>query len=120
MTATATATPYGYCPTCGAPGKYRERRFNGDDHCENGHAYPSKSALTSPPPDTTPTKVALPPVRTYSIMSDAVERGIAYGYNRAHKHTDKPAEETIRQQIHDAVMLELTEVFDFGDEGDES
>lgn len=30
MTATATATPYGYCPTCGAPGKYRERRFNGD------------------------------------------------------------------------------------------
>lgn len=36
---------YGYCPTCRAPGKARERRPDGDDICENGHKYPSKSAI---------------------------------------------------------------------------
>jgi hypothetical protein len=41
--------PYGYCPTCGARGARRERCPNGNDHCENGHAYPSRDALTSPP-----------------------------------------------------------------------
>lgn len=37
--------PYGYCPTCGAAGVWRERRPNGDDKCSNGHSYPSKLAL---------------------------------------------------------------------------
>lgn len=37
--------PYGFCPTCKAPGKARERRLDGNDVCENGHKYPSKSAL---------------------------------------------------------------------------
>lgn len=36
--------PYGYCPTCGAPGIARERRLNGNDQCEKGHDYPSSSA----------------------------------------------------------------------------
>lgn len=36
---------YGYCPKCGAPGKQRERRPNGNDICENGHEYPSRDAL---------------------------------------------------------------------------
>lgn len=40
---------YGYCPHCGAPGKNRERRINGNDTCENGHVYPSKSSLKEPP-----------------------------------------------------------------------
>lgn len=35
---------YGYCPICGRPGKQRERRPNGNDHCEDGHIYPSASA----------------------------------------------------------------------------
>lgn len=35
---------YGYCPMCGAKGVSRERRPNGDDKCEHGHAYPSLSA----------------------------------------------------------------------------
>lgn len=39
---------YGYCPKCGAPGKLRERRLNGDDICENQHRYPSASALSVP------------------------------------------------------------------------
>jgi hypothetical protein len=36
--------PYGYCPICGSPGRYRERRPNGNDKCHNGHTYPSRSA----------------------------------------------------------------------------
>jgi hypothetical protein len=35
----------GYCPICLAPGKLRERRIDGNDICENGHEYPSKSVL---------------------------------------------------------------------------
>lgn len=35
---------YGFCPICGAPGKMRERRMNGNDVCENKHTYPSASA----------------------------------------------------------------------------
>lgn len=41
--------PYGYCPTCGALGRARERRPNGDDLCDNGHKYPSASAVNIPP-----------------------------------------------------------------------
>lgn len=40
---------YGYCPKCGAPGVMRERQPFGDDVCENGHQYPSKSALEEKP-----------------------------------------------------------------------
>lgn len=39
-----TAAVYGYCPHCGAPGKSRERRLNGNDTCEAGHVYPTRSA----------------------------------------------------------------------------
>lgn len=45
---TAGNAPYGYCPDCGAPGVTRERRLNGNDYCENGHPYPSSSALDAP------------------------------------------------------------------------
>lgn len=42
---------YGFCPVCGAQGRDRERRPNGNDTCENGHVYPSRSARSSPPSD---------------------------------------------------------------------
>lgn len=42
-----TPAPYGYCPTCGGLGLSRERRPNGNDRCENGHEYPSRSSVTS-------------------------------------------------------------------------
>lgn len=38
------SSPYGYCPVCGASGKMRERRMDGNDTCTNGHTYPSKNA----------------------------------------------------------------------------
>lgn len=42
--------PYGYCPTCGAPGVTRERRPGGDDTCSGNpsHTYPSASAAEQP------------------------------------------------------------------------
>jgi hypothetical protein len=39
---------YGFCPKCGARGKSRERRPNGNDTCENGHTYAISRALTNP------------------------------------------------------------------------
>lgn len=41
----AIESPYGFCPTCGAPGRTRERRPDGNDTCNNGHKYPSRSAI---------------------------------------------------------------------------
>jgi hypothetical protein len=41
-------TPYGYCPTCKAPGIKRERRPDGNDMCINWHVYPSITALKEP------------------------------------------------------------------------
>jgi hypothetical protein len=49
----------------------------------------------------------------YTLAAEAVEAGIAYGWQRAHKHTDTPDPETIRSEIERAVMNELAERFTF-------
>lgn len=46
----------------------------------------------------------------YKILSRAVEEGIVYGWNRAHKHTDAPGEEAIKDEMERAVMNEICEV----------
>ena len=51
--------------------------------------------------------------KTYTILERAVEEGIQYGWNRAHKHTDKPEPEQMRYEIAAAVMLAIDEVFEF-------
>jgi hypothetical protein len=50
-------------------------------------------------------------VDTYKIVARAVEEGINYGWNRAHKHTETPNEQHIKQEIENAVMNSLTEIF---------
>lgn len=40
---------YGYCPKCGNPGLYRERRLNGDDTCLKGCKYKSSEAVKTKP-----------------------------------------------------------------------
>jgi hypothetical protein len=52
-------------------------------------------------------------MRVYSIIEEAVERGVNYGMHRAYKHVDNPSEEAIKQAINDAVMNSLSEVVDF-------
>jgi hypothetical protein len=51
--------------------------------------------------------------KTYSLLERCVEDGAARGYRRAHKHTDNPNEEAICENVVDAIMLELSEWFDF-------
>lgn len=49
----------------------------------------------------------------YAIIERAIDEGITAGWRRAHKHLDNPSEETIASEIHNAIMLNLTEVIDF-------
>lgn len=49
----------------------------------------------------------------YAVLERAVEEGLAYGWQRAHKHTDKPSEDTIRCAIAEAVMNAIGEVMMF-------
>lgn len=53
--------------------------------------------------------------RAYTIIEQAVERGISIGWNRAHKHTDKPEKDTAVEQVSMAVMNELGEIMEFGE-----
>ena len=52
-------------------------------------------------------------VRAYPVLSRSVEEGVAYGWRRAHKHTESPDEEAIRDHIVTAVLNEICEYFDF-------
>lgn len=54
--------------------------------------------------------------KEFALMSRCVEDGVAYGYTRAHKHTDTPTEEEIRRAIYDAVLNEICDCF-YLDEG---
>lgn len=52
-------------------------------------------------------------VKAYPVLVHAVEAGVAYGYHRAFKHTEKPTEAQIIEQVADAVITEICEAFDF-------
>jgi len=54
-------------------------------------------------------------VKTYSIVSSAVERGLQLGYQRAHKHTDHPDQSSLLYHIQDEIMNALCEDVDFDD-----
>jgi hypothetical protein len=54
-------------------------------------------------------------VNEYKVMDDAVQNGIEYGWNRAHKHTDTPSEDVIKNEIREAIMLMICENFKFED-----
>lgn len=55
--------------------------------------------------------------KDFKILVRCVEDGVAYGYSRAHKHTDTPTDEVVRDQIENAVIDEICEWFYF-DESD--
>ena len=48
-------------------------------------------------------------VRAYDALRRAVEEGAAYGWRRAHKHTDTHGEEAIVDQIVQGVLNEICE-----------
>jgi hypothetical protein len=51
--------------------------------------------------------------KEYNVMQMAVSAGVEYGYNRAHKHTDSPSEDQIKEFIIKAVMDDICEWFVF-------
>ena len=52
-------------------------------------------------------------LKVYPLIVQAVETGVNRGWTRAHKHTNKPGEEAIRDTIAEAVIGELCELLDF-------
>ena len=55
-------------------------------------------------------------VRAYDVLRRAIEEGVEYGWRRAHKHTDSPDAETIKDQVVTGILNEVCEYFDFDDE----
>ncbi len=49
----------------------------------------------------------------YNVLERCIEDGIEGGWNKAHKHTDTPSEEEIKQQIEHYIMLSICEMFKF-------
>ena len=58
-------------------------------------------------------------IRAYTIVADAIERGIEVGINRAYKHSDERLSDADREKLLDhvsrAIMAQLDEVIDWGD-----
>jgi len=55
-------------------------------------------------------------VKIYQLIERIVEQGTEAGYDRAHKHTDTPNEETIKQCIEQYIMHGFDDAFLFGPE----
>lgn len=45
------------------------------------------------------------------IIDLCIETGIDLGFQRAHKHTDQPDHEHIKQQVYQAIWQELDQLF---------
>lgn len=58
-------------------------------------------------------------VDPYAVISRAVEEGISYGVNRAHKHTDTPSRDDIADAVYRGVMNALCEVVNWESDIDE-
>lgn len=52
-------------------------------------------------------------VNEYKVLMEAVEQGVHYGWNRAHKHDDNPSPATIKNQIEQEVLTQICEYFEF-------
>lgn len=50
--------------------------------------------------------------RTYAVLARAVEDGVSYGWQRAHKHSETPDAETVMEQIIHGVLTEICEWFE--------
>lgn len=53
-------------------------------------------------------------LNAYAVISDHLEPTIMAGVNRVYKHSDNPSREQIAEEVHRYVMIELSELLDFG------
>lgn len=49
----------------------------------------------------------------YAILNDCVSNGIEAGWNKAHKHTDRPTADHVKDMILNYIMNEIGEKFKF-------
>jgi hypothetical protein len=49
----------------------------------------------------------------YEILQHAIEIGIEYGWNRAHKHTDEPIKEHLLSEIENGIWENIHNYFNF-------
>jgi hypothetical protein len=56
--------------------------------------------------------------KTHLVLEMCIKSGIDWGWSRAHKHTDNPNENLIKQEIENAIELEIYEWFDMGERDD--
>jgi hypothetical protein len=54
--------------------------------------------------------------KEYEVLCMAVENGVNYGYNRAHKHVEFPNEEEVKGAMYNAILGEILTWFKFDDE----
>jgi len=52
-------------------------------------------------------------LNAYTLIERAVGEGVSYGWHRAHKHTDKPGETVIKENLEREVMNALCEILIF-------
>lgn len=53
-----------------------------------------------------------------SVLGMCIQQGIALGWNRAHKHTDKPTEAELKREIEQEIWNEIWEWFEIGSDDD--
>lgn len=53
------------------------------------------------------------------VLQLALEEGVRFGYNRAHKHVESPHEDAVVDCVVESVTNSLYDWFDFGGEIDE-
>ena len=53
--------------------------------------------------------------RPLPVLEIAIKQGIDWGWARAHKHTDTPDENLIKQEVEEEIWNQLFDWFDFGE-----
>ena len=57
-------------------------------------------------------------VKTYELVAQCVETGVALGIRRAHKHTDAPTREDLEREVVRAILGEFDVWFEFETSGE--
>ncbi len=55
-------------------------------------------------------------IKMYPLIEQIVEQGIEAGWNRAHKHSEEPYGDAIKDNIQRYIMLGFDETFEFDQE----
>ncbi len=107
------------CEVCAAEGPIN--KDSADQAVKKWNERKPPGSIADPKPEDPPPAAAGLPVtgalrvNVYTVLSRAVEEGVALGWQRARKHTEKPSADGTKQAIEDAVMNQIAEVFTFDD-----